>query len=78
MSNNKYFIYLLLPASRLQSSQPAGPEISLHFSCLSVGLCVPTYYIYIMYIVAMQLYISRFRTAALTTGVASLSSLAQL
>ena len=33
---------------------------------------------YIRYIVAMQLYFSRIRTAALSTGVATMSSLAQL
>jgi len=53
----------------------------LPFPHLFVALYIPTYHVhnnYIMHIVALLLYFSRLRTVALSTGIATMSSLVQL
>ena len=60
---------------------PAGRKVALSFSYLLVCSSPLTYHvrnIHIMYILAMRLYFSRLQTAALSTGVATMSTLAQL
>ena len=65
---------------------PAGPKIAFVsaavclFVCGIFGWCIPYHMCnnYITYIVAMQLYFSQLWTAASSTGVANVSSLAQL
>ena len=47
----------------------------------SGALCIHTYHVdhnYVMYIIAMQLYFGQLLVAALSTGVPTVSSLAQL
>ena len=77
---------LFLPPGCTLLVWPAGPKIAYVFcTCLFVCWffcwCIPIYHVcnnYITYIVAMQLYFSQLWTAASSTGVANVSSLAQL
>ena len=78
-------VWIFLPASRAQSTWPAGPKITLRFPCLLVYiyiyLCVRTYHVrnnYITYIVAMWPYFSRLRQFRPLLCVAAMSSLPQL
>jgi len=79
--------YTFLSAVHMFCVHLAGPKINLLYvfrACLSFVLqdrCVSTYHVcnnYIMYIVAMQLYLSTALQFEHSTGVATMSSVAQL